>query len=303
MSEHIHLRALILGAAAGGGLPQWNCGCANCVAARVPDSILRPQTQSSLAVSSDGRNWALLNASPDIRQQIEANRQLHPRTLRHSPIRSVLVTNGDIDHIAGLLVLRERQPFDLFGTAALAEIIEANPIFRALDKDCVPRRTIGLNTAFKLIEGIEATLFPVPGKVPLFMEGDRPDLGLVGEQTVGVELRAGGRRVCYIPGCGKMTDQLINRIRGCDLLFFDGTVFRDDEMITTGTGQKTGCRMGHIAIDGADGSLQALADLDVSRTIYVHLNNTNPIWRCGPERAKVEAAGLEIGHDGMEVVL
>lgn len=303
MQQATSVRALVLGAAAGGGLPQWNCGCSNCQRARDPNDALKPQTQSSLALSVDGRDWALLNASPDIRAQIEANPALHPRALRDTPIRSVLVTNGDIDHIAGLLTLREKQPFRLFATAAIGDILKANPVFQVLDPQCVDQVTVALEQPFMLLDGIEATLFAVPGKVPLFMEGPAPDTALEGEQTVGVELKVDGKRIYYIPGCGKLTDRLASRIRNADLLFFDGTVFRDDEMARLGVGQKTGRRMGHMAISGPDGSLDALNDLAIGRTIFVHINNTNPVWLDGPERRAVEAAGYEIAHDGMEVLL
>jgi len=294
---------LVLGTAAGGGLPQWNCGCDNCKLARIPGSGLRPQTQSSIAVSVDGENWAILNASPDIRQQIDDNRQLHPMALRHSPIRSVVVTNGDIDHIAGLLVLREKQAFELFMTEALAGIIDDNPVFQALDADFVARRTIALDAPFPLLPGLQAALFAVPGKVPLFLEGAEPDIGIEGEQTIGIELKASGRRAYYIPGCAALTASLAARIDGADLLLFDGTLFTDDEMLASGTGQKTGRRMGHMPIDGAGGSLEALSALTIGRKIYVHINNTNPIWRHGPERDTVGAAGFEVGHDGMEISL
>lgn len=301
MTGKLVLRALVLGAAAGGGLPQWNCGCGNCTLARDRDSGLLPQTQSSLAVSIDGKAWAVLNASPDIRLQIEQNRVLHPRTLRDSPIRSVLLTNGDIDHIAGLLILREKQAFDVFMTAALMDILDANPIFQALDPGFVARKTIALEQPFPLLPGLQARLFAVPGKVPLFLENGEPELGVEGEQTVGVELIAEGVRVFYIPGCGFISDQLANRIAGADGLFFDGTVFTDDEMITSGTGVKTGRRMGHMPISGEGGSLEALRAIDGGKKVYIHINNTNPIWRRGPERDAVEAAGLEIGFDGMEI--
>lgn len=297
------MRALILGAAAGGGLPQWNCGCANCVAARQSDSGILPQTQSSVAVSPDGETWAILNASPDIRQQVSANTQLHPRHLRDSPIGSVLLTNGDIDHIAGLLTLREKQSFDIYMTSALAEIIESNPVFQVLDAGLVRRRIISLDEPFSLLPEMQARLFPVPGKVPLYMEKDEPEVGIEGEQTVGVELICGESRAYYIPGCGAMTEPLADRIRGADLVLFDGTLFTDDEMRLTGTGEKTGRRMGHMPIDGPDGSLEALADLDIRRKLYIHINNTNPIWRPGPERDKVERAGFEVGRDGMEIVI
>jgi len=294
---------LVLGTSAGGGLPQWNCGCDNCRLARIPGSGLLPQTQSSIAVSVDGENWAILNASPDIRQQIGDNSQLHPKSLRHSPIRSVVVTNGDIDHIAGLLVLREKQAFGLFMTEALAAIIDDNPIFQALDPNFVERRTIALNAPFQLLPGLTAELFSVPGKVPLFLEGANPEIGVEGEQTIGIELTANGQRAYYIPGCAALTDKLADRIDGADLLLFDGTLFTDDEMLISGTGQKTGRRMGHMPIDGADGSLEALSALTIERKIYVHINNTNPIWRHGPERDTVRAAGFEVGHDGMEITL
>jgi pyrroloquinoline quinone biosynthesis protein B len=294
-------RGLVLGAAAGGGLPQWNCGCQNCCLARDPASGVRPQSQSSLAVSIDGDNWAILNASPDIRQQMIDNSVLHPRTLRDSPLKSVLITNGDIDHLAGLLILREKQPLDVFVTAAIDEIIDDNPVFRALDPAFVRRHTIALEQPFVLLPGLEARLFAVPGKVPLFMEDGEPELQLEGEQTVGVELTAGSKRVYYIPGCAYVSDALKARIDGADALFFDGTVFTDDEMITTGVGQKTGQRMGHMAISGPDGSLAALAELDIAKKIYVHINNTNPIWRAGPERDALEENGFRIGYDGMEI--
>lgn len=303
MQETNNVRALVLGAAAGGGLPQWNCGCSNCREARDPNGALTPQTQSSLAVTANGRDWALLNASPDIRSQIEANPALHPRALRDTPMASVLVTNGDIDHIAGLLILREKQPFRLFTTAAIGDILAANPVFEVLDTNCVERITIALDQPFTLVDGMEATLFAVPGKLPLFMEGENPDTALEGEQTVGVELKASGRRIYYIPGCGRLTDRLAARIRGADLLFFDGTVFHDDEMARAGTGLKTGRRMGHMPMSGEGGSIEALKDLAIGRTIYVHINNTNPVWQHGPERRAAEQAGHEIGHDGMEVQL
>jgi pyrroloquinoline quinone biosynthesis protein B len=294
---------LVLGTSAGGGLPQWNCGCENCRLARVPGSGLLPQTQSSIAVSIDGETWAILNASPDIRQQIGDNSQLHPKALRHSPIRSVVVTNGDIDHIAGLLVLREKQAFGLFMTEALAGIIDDNPVFQALDPNFVERRTIALNAPFPLLPGLTAELFSVPGKAPLFLEGANPEIGVEGEQTIGIELKAGDKRAYYIPGCAALTETLAARIDGADLLLFDGTLFTDDEMLASRTGKKTGRRMGHMPIDGAGGSLEALSALTIGRTIYVHINNTNPIWRHGPERDTVRAAGFEVGHDGMEISL
>lgn len=297
------LRIIVLGAAAGGGLPQWNCGCLNCTMARDPGSALKPQSQSSLAVSLDGEAWAVFNASPDIRQQIQDNRLLQPRRLRHTPIKSVVLTNGDIDHLAGLLVLREKQPFTVFSTRSVGEIIAENSIFGVLDPELVSRKSVMIEEAFFPLPGLEARLFAVPGKVPLFLEEDEPDLNVEGENTVGIELRAGSERVYYIPGCGMMNADLGARLRDADALFFDGTLFTDREMIATGTGRKTGRRMGHMPITGEGGSLDALDALNIRRKVYIHINNTNPIWRAGPERAAVESRGFEVGFDGMEVRL
>ncbi|MEV4607068.1 pyrroloquinoline quinone biosynthesis protein PqqB [Neorhizobium sp. LMR1-1-1.1] len=301
------LRLLVLGSAAGGGLPQWNCNCSNCAAARDPSSGILPQTQSSLAVSLDGETWAIFNASPDIRQQIQQTPQLHPKTLRHSPIKSVVITNADVDHIGGLLTIREKQAFDLFSTSAIGAVIDANPVFRVLDPAFVKRHAIRPDDGFSPLDGLQARIFAVPGKVALFLEEGEPELGLEGEQTIGVELIANGKRAYYIPGCATLPDWLCERIRGADLVFFDGTVFTDDEMIRVGTGIKTGQRMGHMPItgDGTDGegSLDVLSKLDIGRMVYVHINNTNPIWRDGAERDAVTAAGFEVGHDGMEIDL
>ncbi|MCA1370144.1 pyrroloquinoline quinone biosynthesis protein PqqB [Bradyrhizobium sp. BRP14] len=303
MRKTSDLRIIVLGAAAGGGLPQWNCGCPNCSMARDPASDLKPQSQSSLAVSLDGEAWAVLNASPDIRQQIQDNRPLQPRRLRHSPIKSMVLTNGDIDHLAGLLVLREKQAFTLFATGAVNQIIAENSIFGVLDPELVSGESVAIEEPFSPLPGLDARLFSVPGKVPLFLEQGEPALNVEGENTVGIELRAGSKRVYYVPGCAMMTDALAQRLRGADAVFFDGTLFSDDEMIATGTGYKTGRRMGHMPIAGEGGSLDALAHLNVGKKVYVHINNTNPIWRAGTERAYVESHGFEVGFDGMEIQL
>lgn len=295
------LEIIVLGAAAGGGLPQWNCGCANCDAARA--GRLPAMTQSSLAISADGRSWAVVNASPDIGRQMAATPALHPTGRRTSPLRAVLLTNGDIDHVGGLLTLREKQPFDLWATADIGRALAANPVFGAVDPALVPRRTARLETPFQLLPGLTATLFATPGKVPLYLEGDGEGLrtDLEGEQTVGVLLEAGGRRAVIAPGCARMTPALAARIEGADLLFFDGTLWEDDEMIRMGLGAKTGRRMGHMSMSGPEGSMAALADVPVGRRIYVHVNNSNPAIRPdGPERRALEAAGWTLAQDGME---
>jgi pyrroloquinoline quinone biosynthesis protein B len=296
------MRIRILGAAAGGGLPQWNCGCANCTAARA--GRIPPMTQSSIAVSGDSRNWAVINASPDIRAQLSAAPALHPTGPRDVPLASVLVTNGDIDHVAGLLTLREKQGFALHATAEILRVLDENPIFRALDPALVERGAVRLEEPFELAPGLEARLFAVPGKVPLYLEGDVVETDLEGEQTVGVELGTGRTRAFYIPGCARLTPRLADRLAGAPLLLFDGTLWDDDEMIRAGLGTKTGRRMGHMPISGEGGSLAAFAGLDIARRVFVHLNNSNPaVDPESPQAAEARAAGWEIAHDGMEIAL
>ena len=295
------MRAIVLGAAAGGGLPQWNCGCLNCVLARAGE--IPGASQSSLAVSADGVDWAILNASPDIRNQLAATPALHPRELRDSPVKAVLLTNGDIDHVAGLLGLREKQGLSLHATAEILDVLAGNPVFAALDPALVTRRAQTLGRPFALLPGLTAELFAVPGKVPLYLEGATVATDLEGEQTVGVRLETDRGVAFYIPGCAAVTPALAERLRGAALVFFDGTLWEDDEMIRAGLGAKTGRRMGHVSMNGPEGSIAALENLEIGRKVFVHMNNSNPVWRNGPERAKAIAAGWEIARDGMEVTL
>lgn len=293
------MRIIVLGAAAGGGLPQWNCGCRNCEGARA--GRLPAMTQSSVAVSADGESWAILNASPDIRVQLAATPALHPTGLRDMPLRSVLVTNGDIDHVAGLLTLRESQPFALFATPAIHEDLAGNPMLSALRDDLVARRPAGLDEGVAIAPGLTATLFAVPGKVPLYREGAEVETGLVGENTVGVELVANGRRALYIPGCADLPDWLTQRIAGADLLLFDGTLWEDDEMIRMGLGHKTGQRMGHMP---AARTIAALDGLPIGRRVFVHMNNSNPLVDpASSETREAESKGWQVGRDGMEITL
>lgn len=263
------------------------------------------RTQCSLAVSADGAQWVLLNASPDLRQQILATPALHPqRQPRHSPITAVVLTNGDVDHVAGLLNLREGQPFALYATARIHGVLAANPIFTVLDPGRVERATLRLDEAAEVAPGLSIVPFAVPGKVALYLEGEAPEIGAESEDTIGLDVRAGVRRVCFVPGCARVTASLRERLAGADVVFFDGTLWSNDEMLRTGTGGKTGRRMGHVSMSGPDGSLHALADLPVGRKVYLHINNTNPVLLDdSPQRAEVESAGWEVARDGMEVVL
>ena len=293
------MKIILLGAGAGGGLPQWNCGCYNCNAARA--GRIPAMTQSSVAVSADGRDWAILNASPDIRVQLAATPALHPTGLRDMPLHSVLVTNGDIDHVAGLLTLRESQAFVLYATPAIHDVLADNPMLGALRGDLVAREPVALDQTVTIAPGLDATLFAVPGKVPLYQEGAVVETGLVGETTVGVELAANGRRALYIPGCAELPGWLVDRIGGADLLMFDGTLWDDDEMIRMGLGQKTGRRMGHMPVVE---TITAMRDLPVGRRVFVHMNNSNPLTDpASVQTREAEASGWQVGRDGMEITL
>ncbi len=300
------MKAIVLGAAAGGGFPQWNCRSPAARRARSGDRAALPRTQAGLAVSRDGERWYLLNASPDLREQIGRTSALHPREgLRSSPIAGVVLTGGDIDAIAGLLTLRERQRFAIHATSAVHGILDANPIFEVLARDIVERKTVRLGEAFALEPGLDVTLFAVPGKVPLYLETHDGMQPIVTDgTTVAAMVTDGASCLAFIPGCAAMTDELRARIDGVDLLFFDGTLWRDDEMITAGLGAKTGKRMGHMSLSGPEGTIAALADLPIGRRVAIHINNSNPVLLADSrERAETEAAGWMIAEDGMAFAL
>jgi pyrroloquinoline quinone biosynthesis protein B len=296
---------LVLGAAAGGGYPQWNCRCRVCSLAWGRDPRVRPRTQSSLAASGDGKTWTLFNASPDIGAQICVNDALWPREgLRHSPVGAAVLTNGDIDHLAGLLTLREGHSFSIYALEPVHDALAANPIFAALDSTLVRRIIVKPDTPFEPTPGISVMLVPVPGKVPLYLEAEAPVIGGRGGETAAAFVRSARGAAAYVPGCASLPADLLSRLQDADILLFDGTVFVDDEMISAGVGAKTGRRMGHMPISGEGGSLDILRGLPARRKIYVHINNTNPILIDGsPERRVVEAAGFVVAHDGMELDL
>jgi pyrroloquinoline quinone biosynthesis protein B len=298
------LTAIVLGAAAGGGFPQWNCNCDVCRLAWAGDARVRPRTQASVAVSVDGKRWTLLNASPDLRWQFMATPALYPRGLRRgNPLDAVVLTGAEIDQTAGLLSLRERSPFNLIATAATLAAVADNPMFGVLSPDVVWRRAVAPGERFTLDDGMSAELFMVPGKLPLYLEGEDPDTASETAANVGVEVSDGKSRLIFVPGAAAVTTALHERFSDADVILFDGTFYTDDEMIRSGTGTKAGRRMGHMPIGGPDGSLAALGEL-AARRIFLHINNTNPILvDSSPERARVEAAGWEVAFDGMEIVL
>jgi pyrroloquinoline quinone biosynthesis protein B len=305
------MRAVVLGAAAGGGFPQWNSNSAACNRARAGDPAASPRTQASVAVSADGATWALLSASPDLRQQIEQTPVLHPRSgLRSSPIAAVILTGGDVDAISGLLTLRERQPLTVYASARVHAVLDANPVFEVLNREIVAREIVQLDrrtnvqTPAGAPSGLSFELFAVPGKVPLYLEeGDAPKIE-ASDQTVGVAIGDGRSTLFYIPGCAAMTPALADRLRGAEAVLFDGTLWDDEEMIRAGLGPKTGRRMGHMSVSGPDGVIAAFSGLDVRRRILIHVNNSNPVLLAdSPERAATEAAGWDVAYDGMEIAL
>jgi pyrroloquinoline quinone biosynthesis protein B len=298
------LTAIVLGSAGGGGFPQWNCRCPVCRLAWAGDARVRPRTQASLAVSGDGEHWILVNATPDLRAQLLATPCLQPRTdLRGSPIAAVILTGAEVDQMAGLLTLRERQAFTVLATNDTLAALAASPIFGVLAADLVRRQEVALGVRFPLPGNLAVELFTVPGKVALYLEGEAPALAAETGANVGVEIICGARRLAYVPGAAGVPPVLRERLARADVILFDATLFTDEEMIATGTGEKTGRRMGHMPLDGADGTLAALAGLG-GRRILTHINNTNPILIEGsPERRQVEAAGFEVAADGMEIVL
>ena len=304
----------VLGSAAGGGLPQWNCNGRNSADARKGAPDVAPRTQASVAVTADGTQWVLLNAAPDLRQQINATPELHPAPdggPRNSPIKAVVLTNGDVDAVAGLLCLREGQPFTVYGTERVLAVLAANSIFDVLDANVVKRVPMQYGAPFAVEGpsgpvGLTIEAFGVPGKIPLYLEEARAGAGLGTQEgdTAGLRVTetATGKHFFFIPGCAKLDDALRARLKGAPLLFFDGTLYTNDEMITQGLLNKTGERIGHMNMSGSGGSVAQIAPLDIGRKIFIHINNSNPALRdSSPERAAVENAGWEISYDGMEV--
>lgn len=312
------MKIKVLGAAAGGGFPQWNCNARLSRAVRSGKPGFRARTQSSIAVSSDGCRWTIFNASPDLRRQIELTPELHPRPdegLRNSPIEAVVLTNADVDHIAGLINLREVEPFSIYAHTRILDVLSANSIFNVLAPEIVRREPLDFLLETSLFGpegplGLMVEAFPVPGKIALFLEdveyGD--NFGTEQGDTIGLKISDGqgeqARACYYIPGCAKVDDAILDRVEGAGCLLFDGTVFTDSEMLDAGVGVKTGQRMGHIAIDGPAGSLEAFKNSRIGQKIFIHINNTNPILEEGSEAEKrVREAGWGISHDGMEIAL
>ena len=289
----------VLGSAAGGGSPQWNCGCPLCTAVRA--GAIAPRTQSSVAVSADRDRWFLVNASPDVRSQVEASPELRPRTGRASPVEAVLLTDAELDHTLGLLLLREARSVTLYATPAVhATLCDGSGLLRTLERYCaVEWRPVAPGTDLPLADGLTCRAFDVPTT-----KRDRFGMDGAHGRVVGYRLtdeRSGGTLV-YLPGVQALTPAVRAEIAGSDCLLIDGTCWRDDELVRLGLAGKTSREMGHLPIDGPDGSLAQLPALGVKRTIFVHMNNTNPVLRDdAPERRVVADSGMEVAMDGLEV--
>ena len=306
------VRVKVLGSAAGGGFPQWNCGCPNCRGVRSGRLKAKPRTQSQVAVSNDD-HWFLLNASPELRGQIEATQELHPRATRHTPTEGIVITSADLDHVLGLLLLRELQPMHVYSTPSIRRILrEDNSFFRMLSQSTAQIEctdiTPGIPFRLAPVEaGCSLLCRPIalPGRFPPYVTEARASTLSPSEAVIGLVVEAGegsGGRLGFFPGVAELNDELLSLFDSCALLLVDGTFWTDDELIALGIGDRTARQMDHLPISGRDGSLAQLATLPCRHRIYTHINNTNPMLvERSPESALVERAGLTIGVDGLSI--
>ncbi len=302
------MHVVLLGTAAGGGFPQWNCWCPPCRVARTDPRRAIPRSQSSAAVSADGVRWFLLNASPDVRDQLGRLSLEPPAGVRHVPVEGIVLTDAELDHTLGIALLREARRLRLAATDAVRRVIEDDSRILTVTRafadvsvdELVPDRPLGLCYGDGTSSGLRVTCFPVPAGPPRFASEERQG------HTVGVVVReeATGRSCAFVPGCGALDDGLTARLAAADLVLFDGTFWTDGELIDLGIAERTAREMDHLPISGPDGSLERLRRLPGEHRVYTHINNTNPMLIEGsPERALVEEAGLRIGADGMRFTL
>jgi len=295
-----------MGTAAGGGFPQWNCWCRCCREARTNPENARQRSQSSAAISADGHHWFLLNASPDVRDQLSRlPSNGHPSSTRYVPIEGVVLTDAELDHTLGVTLLREARHLPIYATPAIRAILERDsrilPVVRAFGD--VPVTELPPDTIQALRHrdgepsGLTVEAFTVPAGPPQFA------LDAAEGHTVGLMIRdeAGGS-CAFVPGCGGLGPALMARLAEADILLFDGTFWDDDELKGLGISQRTAREMDHLPIGGPDGSLARLATLPCRHKVYTHINNTNPVLlERSPERAAVVAAGLQVGFDGLQL--
>jgi pyrroloquinoline quinone biosynthesis protein B len=298
-----------MGTAAGGGFPQWNCWCPCCQVARGNPKAAWPRTQSSAAISIDGQRWFLLNASPDIREQLgRLPSNQSPTTIRHVPIEGVLITDAELDHTLGIVLLREARHLPVYTTAAIGAVLDRDsrilPVTRAFAE--IPLTELPLETPIELrhrdgsSSGLAVEAFAVPAGPPRFAPGAAPG------HTIGLLIRDQERKhVCaFVPGCGNLDASLLARLAQADILLFDGTFWSDRELIDLGISTRTAHEMDHLPVGGSGGSLERLATLRCRHRVYTHINNTNPILlEHSAERLAVTNAGFTVGFDGLSISL
>jgi pyrroloquinoline quinone biosynthesis protein B len=303
-----------LGSAAGGGFPQWNCACHNCIGVRAGTLPAKSRSQSQLAVSADGRSWYLLGASPDLRAQIEATPALHPHHgVRQSPIAGIVLASADLDHVLGLLFLRELQPLRVYATPSTQRILrEDNTAFRMLNRvepqvewtDFLPGNSFPLSSVGGDESGLRIEAISLGEHYPAYVSPERSAALVAGEASLGLILTSHGKAAGYFPAVPRMDDELLAKLDTLDLLFFDGTFWSDDELIRVQGAGQTSLQMGHTPVSSAGGSLDRLAALRKPRKIFVHINNTNPMLdESSVEHRQVHDAGWEIAEDGWQFEL
>jgi pyrroloquinoline quinone biosynthesis protein B len=303
------MRIRILGSAAGGGFPQWNCGCGNCVAVREKQISRKTRTQTQLALSADGSTWFLAGASPDLALQIESSPELHPRALRDSPVAGVVLGSADLDHVVGLLLLRELQPLRIYAAPSILQIlreensmfgmlnrVEPQVVWTSIDSDAFP-----LLSADGRDSGLRCEVCYLSGRYPKYVETGLASLARDEATAALFFASASGKRVAYVPAVGSLTDTLLERIHRADLLLLDGTFWSDDELLRVCGSGETAHQMGHIPVEE---SLCLLKNIKVGRKMFVHLNNTNPILNeASPEHQAVRQAGWEVAEDNWRLDL
>jgi pyrroloquinoline quinone biosynthesis protein B len=305
----------ILGSAAGGGFPQWNCACSNCLSVRNGTFPGKPRSQLQVAVWGEGESCFLLNASPDLRAQIEANPRLHPRRApRHSPISGVVLTGADLDQVLGLLLLRELQPLQIYAAASIRRILrEDNSMFGMLHRapkqahwqGVIPGEIFELGSVSGQGSGVCCEVFSLGTRYPTYVTPERVASLTAEEASLGLILESvSGSKLAYLPAVGAVDDALLGRLEAVDVLLFDGTFWSERELIAIHGSGQTARQMGHIPVSSEEGSLRKLAVLRKPRKIFVHINNTNPMLdESGPEYRAVREAGWEVAEDGWQFQL
>lgn len=312
------MQVKILGSAAGGGFPQWNCACPNCHSLRAGTFQGIARTQAQLAIGADSQNWFLLGASPDLRAQIEATPELHPRAARssnrHSPIAGAVLLNADIDHVLGLLLLRELQPLRAHATKSVRRILTRdNSMFAMLQRvpEQVSWNEFTVGAKFSLLtpagedSGLRCQTLPLGTHFPTYVSPPRRSQLSPLESSLGVIVESSsGKRLAFMPAVPRIDDVLLKTLDSADVILFDGTFWSDDELVRIQGSGQTAHDMGHVPVSSFDGSLARLAHLRHPRKIYVHINNTNPMLnQDSPEHRQVCDAGWEIAEDGWKLEL